>query len=551
MLDKDEKSIGKAQRLISKLSEEEKRKQELVGVEFQFVVPDSLPGGAYKLRILGQQTVETRFFVLRSVARQMAVVGDWSQENAKAGDAISGKLSLKLLTKDGPLPAAVAQYEFSSNGKSLLKSQGSFENGSLRIDFKVPDDFSTLLVFSVTVQVGSNTLLYKKDFTEPSFDDIVVDFTVGNGKLVRGAANPIYFRVWENKERKLEVPLKNARLLKQVRNRVSLVQEGLATLDDGKGRFTLNLSEEDFDRGAQFFLENKFDELNSKRYPVVNLNGAPESPVLLELKRLYADSDRMSVQVQSASFEGTALLAIVNKGKVVYRSALSLKLGANKHTVNLKSLSLQTGGVFTVQLYTQKPEEDDKTEKPKADVEEQVAPMIGAFRVRRIAPRRPPPANLVDFRGDIQQEAEIFVVPELVIGASIKLDKERVAPNDEVSYTIALDDACKGCFKAQATGSQVFAMVDVVDESAFLEIEKSRENPSLFTKVFLEKEIRNQGKVFFDPSKYVDFLFDAKQKFEADRDQKEKLIDLLLGNQGYRKFFLDPKTLEDFLQNRY
>lgn len=44
----------------------------------------------------------------------------------------------------------------------------------------------------------------------------------------------------------------------------------------------------------------------------------------------------------------------------------------------------------------------------------------------------------------------------------------------------------------------------MIDETAFVEIEKSRENPSLFTKIFLERETRNAGKIFFNSSKYID-----------------------------------------------
>lgn len=144
----------------------------------------------------------------------MAVLGEWSQESVKVGETLKGKLALKLLTKSNPISSAAFKYEFSSQGKTLKQGEGQVVNNSFEVEFKVPQAFEKVLVFSASVFVDESEVVYKKDFAEPTFDDVEVDFTLGNGKLVRGARNPVFFRAWENKQRKLEVPLSKIAVLK-------------------------------------------------------------------------------------------------------------------------------------------------------------------------------------------------------------------------------------------------------------------------------------------------------------------------------------------------
>lgn len=352
VFDQDDKNLGQAENMYAKLPESAKKEKETTGIEYQYVVPDDLPGGVYKLKTQDEKPEELRFFVLKTEAKQIAVIGDWSQENAKVGDVLKGKLTLKLLTKSGPQPPASASYEFTSDGKVLARSQGSFQNGALAITFTVPPQFQKLLVFSASVSVQSRTIVYKKEFSEPSFDDIVVDVTLGNGKLVRDASNPIYFRAWEDKNRKLEVPLLDVSVLRQIGNRSTVVKRGLKTLEDGKGRFELEVSQDDFDKNAQFFLQNKFDEENTKKYLIVDLSKAGESPLFLSVDRVQSVDDQLVATVTSAAYKSTATFVIVNKGKFLYKSEKNIKVGTNTFQVDLRELNLHVGGVFTVQLYT-------------------------------------------------------------------------------------------------------------------------------------------------------------------------------------------------------
>lgn len=50
----------------------------------------------------------------------------------------------------------------------------------------------------------------------------------------------------------------------------------------------------------------------------------------------------------------------------------------------------------------------------------------------------------------------------------------------------------------------------MVDESAFAEIEKSNVSPSLFTKIFLEKEIyTNEENEFRNSHNFIDHIFNS------------------------------------------
>ena len=75
-------------------------------------------------------------------------------------------------------------------------------------------------------------------------------------------------------------------------------------------------------------------------------------------------------------------------------------------------------------------------------------------------------------------------------------------------------------------------IIEVVDSSAFVEIEKSQLSPSLFTKVFLEKEIyANEDNDFKNSHKYIDYLFRAKHNNDRAKIEKaEGYLELLLGN---------------------
>ncbi len=92
--------------------------------------------------------------------------------------------------------------------------------------------------------------------------------------------------------------------------------------------------------------------------------------------------------------------------------------------------------------------------------------------------------------------------------------------------------------------------MEVVDASAFVEIEKANQNPSLLTKIFLEKEIYlNEEQEFKGAFRYIDHMFDQDSLGEGlGRDDD---LELLLGNQKFRQFFLSPKKVEHYKQNHW
>lgn len=86
-----------------------------------------------------------------------------------------------------------------------------------------------------------------------------------------------------------------------------------------------------------------------------------------------------------------------------------------------------------------------------------------------------------------------------------------------------------------------------------MEIDKSTTSPSLITKIFLEKEIYNSENEFRNSYKYIDEFWNEsfnKGMFSMNVEQLER-IELLLGIQTFRKFFLDPNNLEEYVNNKY
>ncbi len=60
-----------------------------------------------------------------------------------------------------------------------------------------------------------------------------------------------------------------------------------------------------------------------------------------------------------------------------------------------------------------------------------------------------------------------------------------------------------------------------------MEIEKSNEPSSLFTKIFLEKEVYFEDNEFKNNYRYIDYLFNASKRDKNSDDEDERLEYLL------------------------
>ena len=96
--------------------------------------------------------------------------------------------------------------------------------------------------------------------------------------------------------------------------------------------------------------------------------------------------------------------------------------------------------------------------------------------------------------------------------------------------------------------TDTFAIITATDESAFLNVDSSNKNPSLLTKIFLEKEVfTNDGKLE-NSEKYIDYMFKKGATRESDSTE---IFQNLLGNQSKRQFLFDPTKLQEFINNKY
>ena len=545
VLDNDDKNIASLDSPFNQMSEEEKKGLDLTSQTFEWKVPANLAGGSYKIRSFSPRQETIKIFVLRYEARSMALVGDWSQENAKAGDTIRGKLTLKSFNQT-PVNAKLS-YVFSSGGKTLDSRELGLEGEAADISFTVPKGFERSLIFRAEVLTEGQNVNYQKEFLEPSFDDVVIDFTIGTGRLTPGFRNNIYFVAWENKERKIELPIIDARVIRRIGNRVEVVETGVRSTVDGKGKFSIPATADDFSREAKFVLEVQFDALNNRSFTVIDLKGNVPSPLLMSAKRLVNGRGAVEVLTVSADYAGPALLALINKGKILHKIDFSIQSRQqNRQTFNLTAETISVGGVFTLGLFIPRRAAATQT-KPVTSApseEPQKSAKVAGMRIGIIRPPvvRTPGENMLDYLGEEVQEMEIFVIPSKTLSARIDISPERIFPGDEIEYSITMEGG-------ESKG--VRALVDVIDESAFVEVEKARESPSLFTKGFLENEIKLSDGIFLNAYKYIDDLFDLSKRAKLDMSQIEARIDALLGCQSYRKFLFDPKVLEDFLLNRY
>lgn len=171
----------------------------------------------------------------------------------------------------------------------------------------------------------------------------------------------------------------------------------------------------------------------------------------------------------------------------------------------------------------------------------------GEFPRDYVIPERYKPKPQVRYLASIQQELLIFVKPKLVYQSSVNF-KSKPEPNKEVNVQMSL----KKCQTCPQNSEGVRAIVAVINESVFVESDKSSQSPSLITKIFLDKEVYNEDNEFRNSYKYVEGYWaeDLPNQFLRNITQDDR-VELLLGNQKFRQFFLDPTNVDDFNRNRY
>lgn len=512
--------------------------------DFELAVASDLPGGSYKLKYTGQPGDEIRIFILKYEPKAYAVIGDWNLESVKIGDKLVGKISYKILSRATTPASATLRWAFSSQGVEVATGQGNLLNGAVTINFTVPAQFSQLLVFDATADIDGVKVTYKKEFFEPLYDKVIVDFVWGSGKPFSGQ-NKVYFRAFEDDTRKIETAISDAKVVRDVGGVVSTVVASVKSQFEGKGSFVLNISQKDVSEKATYYLVVNFDLGYNRQFVIANFAKVALSPVgMSSSAKVYRNSDRIRIDLVGNQ---QVLLVLQDKTKIYFQKIINLRGSFSQTIPNLTGV--EYGGVFTVQCYTTggkvsiRPVKEIGSQFDLAtDQQRLLSARLTQVRPFPIRPPPPPPSDEFSYPGVIEQEFEIFIEPKERLGA-IVTTTGTVSPGNEIDYLVRLDRTCEFCSKDNS--ETVFAHIDVVDASAFVEIEKSRVAPSLMTKVFLDREVYNKDREFFNAYQYIDHLFDG-----SPRNTGANLkLELLLGVQAFRKFLFDPNNLRKYVNN--
>jgi len=541
---------------------------DLSAVDFTYVIGSDLPGGIYSVRFdnLGIKD-EISIFILNFNNRAFAIVGDWNADIIRTDFILKGLLTVKALTTDvANIKNGVIKYSFiDGNGIAVLSQQQPLTGNNFQVNYQIPKLDSRLLTFTAQITSDTYSTLYSKDFYTALYDEAVIDFALATGKIVLDYPNKFYFQTFSNEDRVDTYTFNNANILINVKG-VSKVLKKISSDEDGRGLFSIEITNQNIIDQAQLILRVMFSETETRDFPIIDLSNVSLSAVSLNLETLvYKPTDNLQFSLASKSFANNILVVLQSKTRVFYSKKVSLgnKKGSGPFTQNfnilLKNLGQFYGGVYTLQIYRQKPKSETCDIPTPASTNPPITKLPANANqdklIVRPKPIFPPPIDndgvSINYQGEILQEVDIFIKPSSIIGASISLNKSFYVPGETINATIRLDNNCPNC-DPNIAKSNVRGYVIVTDESAFLEIEKSRENPSLFTKIFLQKEIWNPKNQFKNSFRYIDYIFNGKSNYsEKDIKIADSKLHLLLGNQSKRKFLYTPDVLQKFLNSPY
>jgi hypothetical protein len=525
-------------------------------VFFSFEIPKDLPGGVFSAKINKPNSDKVAFFIMNRPRMNVALLADWSADFVKPGDLLRGKLTFKAITADKSAlePAKISYRWTDGQGTNILSWSEPMILFHSLVTFKVPP-FETNLIFTAEANSGAYSTIYKREFRLPSYTDITIDFTIGTGRVVKDMTNKIYFQAFATGKRDTPVEITSARVISTSRGKTSVIVPSLSSDSLGKGMFDLPIFASDFQHNSLFELEVTYESGTSLKYQIIDFSKVQASPVKLAYKALYyRPGDTLSLSLETHEFIGKVSVVIQNKSSILSRCNRTFKprkkkTGLQKRNVaiRLSKLNIKQGGVFTVQLYS---EEQSPIEQNRKTIQE------FTINIDKSSDDQPDvlkthynPPNNSKLSAELLQEIDIFIEPKRIIGASLSFGKGTYLPGDSVEYKITPVKNCKRC--SSATKKNLKAIVLVTDESAFLEIEKSRSQSSLWTKLFLEREATPSTRVLPSAFKYIDHIFDPQSHLTIDeRSKRERNVEFLLGNSKERKFIFALEKLEQIVKGR-
>lgn len=480
---------------------------------YEFEMGDSFKGGFYKLeaQYKGSLVDSTKFFVTSVRDRRNAVTLDVNKDALTADDEVIGKVSLKMLTKgDGffqkGAPGERLNYTvrvMDQGFRELEVLKKTLVEGSGMFSFFTPSLLSglTSIIIVVEIFVEGEKLETSRQLSVKTLKDLFIRFVPDGGKYSLGFTNTVYFACFAGEDEKVTMALNNGCVFERDPGGLGMEEQvvsGVTSNEDGRGKFILKIrkNKEYVFIAKQGSKSKKFLVLGEKDF----LSNSEDKMGVVNMtlnKKVFKWGETVLVQVQKA---GSVMakdfqLVLLDKLKVQTERLLKVEKEEAQISLNLTDISLENGGVFTLQLYK------------SGNTTEAI------------------------------QETLIYVEPKERLRVDVSFDKTRYAPQDEVQLEVSI-------------GSQTEGMVaiSVSDETPFLEIEKRNYPVSLCSKVFLEKELHFKAKEWVNSVKYIDSFFEnnpgVSQNHNAELD-----LECLLGVQDWRLFFLTEVKIKEYAKD--
>ena len=482
---------------------------------FKISLPESQAGGFYRLEFQNAPVslVQRQTVYILSFASPSEILNlNLSKDVVTAGDKIFAEVTFKVLTrqvepsslKNLPLNARVVD-----NFGSLITQMDQKTNQDAKgfFAFELPKklEYIKSLTLIVSLDYAGKTFRVSKEMTIASLDDLYLEFNVSTGKWVVDQVNQVYFQTFATVDKKSPFILETGNVVikkindkddepNEVKN-----EEIVKSSKNGMGKFDLNI-----EKGFSYWLRVQRDG-QTKDFYIIQVNKKkPDSPEDFSNVHMYLSNtvltqeNKLTISLQTAAkIKATTLwMVIQDKTKVLLEKEVTLKSHVGEMNINISELNIPNGGVVTVQIFRNK-----------------------SF-------------------GTPDQESLLYIHPLNKLNIKATLDKQIYLPESQVQL------------KLKAKKDTLWNII-VTNEASFLQIEQKRLPPSLPTKVFLENELFFESKEFQEAGQYIDWFFENNhQKLSFEQIHANNLaLELLLGNQGWRKFFLAGDKITDIVND--
>lgn len=531
---------------------------------YEYKIGENTPGGIYYASLRKDRTDQVKFFVSSYAKVNVGLTAKWNSETIVRNQVIKGVINIKVLTAhEESIPLGSIKYSFFNQEGTIFHSdEQSVLGGYININFQAPIDLKENVLFSAVFTAGPYKATYNRQFSFSNLNLLYFEYTIASGKVVADTLNRIYFQAYTVNE-KTKTPQKVEDLLFGIDVNGSLYFHGnkLESDENGRGFFDIKITEEDIKHKTNFAIfrsPHMFSSIMSI-FPIKNLYDNKPSPIKMNINKLvFLHKENLVINLSSIKFEGPLFLLIQDKTNTKYEKMLHFNSNLSKDqeiSIKITDLNFEQGGVLTVQLYQGVDQTingsiiaDDgltiQQKDPKVIPIEEINESNKPFKEDNNYGYLPKKDSkiLMDFKGEILQEINIFIRPSRILRGKLTFERKNYVPDDLVEFNLDINMTENERLNKEKTIK--YALLTVIDQSGLIHIESQNQNPSLFTKVFLENEIYRYKNEFPNSAQYIDRFFKCGENVECETD-KNILLENLLGVQQSRQFVLTPEFLKE------